>query len=142
MAFRVRFLLSLIAAGLASGHPMGNFSVSHYTRFEVTAAGVEITYTLDLAELPTFDLLRQWGLDRSSPRADLDRKASVQARTWTDNLLITSGGQPVRARFLKADLVISDGAGDLPIARITSHLRLDRGLSKLEYEDRNFAERA
>ena len=69
------WILTVLAAGLIAAHPMGNFSVSHYTRFDVNARGVEMTYVLDLAELPTFDLLRQWGLERTSARADLDRKA-------------------------------------------------------------------
>src|SRR5205814_9166702 len=76
------------------------------------------------------------------PRADLERKAIEQARAWTGNLQIASGGSPVKPKFLKADLVIADGAGDLPIARITSRLRLDIPPGKLEYEDRNFPERA
>lgn len=134
--------VALLGAALAAAHPMGNFSVSHYTRFEVTAHGVEMIYALDLAELPTFDLLRQWGLERTSPRADLERKATEQARAWTGNLQIASGGSPVKPKFLKADLVIADGAGDLPIVRISSHLRLDVTPGKLEYEDGNFAERA
>ena len=135
-------LVSVIAVCVAQSHPMGNFSVSHYTGIQVNARAVDITYTLDLAELPTFDLLRQWGLERNAPRTDLERKAADQARTWAGNLLITSGGIPVKPKFIKADLVLADGAGDLPIARITSHLRLDVPPGKLEYEDRNFAERA
>ena len=140
-SFRI-LLVSLIASGFAQSHPMGNFSVSHYTGLQVNAQAISITYTLDLAELPTFDLLRQWSLERTSPRADLERKAAEQARTWAGNLLITSDGKRVKPKFIKADLVLADGAGDLPIARITSHLRLDALPSKLDYEDRNFAERA
>ena len=142
MTSPLRILLVLLIAGMAQSHPMGNFSVSHYSGIQVTARAVDITYTLDLAELPTFDLLRQWGLERASPRAALERAAAAQARTWAGNLLITSAGSPVKPRFIKADLVLADGAGDLPIARITSHLRLDVPPGKLEYEDRNFAERA
>ena len=137
-----RISLILLMSGVAQSHPMGNFSVSHYTRIQVNARAVDITYVLDLAELPTFDLLRQWGLERTSPPADLQRKAAEQARTWAGNLMITSDGHPVKPKFVKADLVIADGAGDLPIARITSHLSLDVPPGKLEYEDRNFAERA
>ena len=63
-----RFLLPtvLTAATLLTAHPMGNFSVSHYARFEPKAGAVDIVYVLDLAELPTFDLLRQWGRCSSS----------------------------------------------------------------------------
>lgn len=39
--------LFLIAMA-ASAHPMGNFSVIHYTRLEVSAKGVEVAYVLDL----------------------------------------------------------------------------------------------
>ena len=143
MAMRLRILLFVtLAAALASAHPMGNFSVSHYTRFEVTGRGVDVTYVLDLAELPTFDLLRQWGLERTSPPAELERKATEQARTWARNLAITSDGAPVSAKFIQAALVIADGAGNLPIARITSRFHVDAKPGKLEYEDRNFDGRA
>ncbi|MDQ6758786.1 MAG: hypothetical protein M3Z32_02830 [Acidobacteriota bacterium] len=142
MTLRFRVLFAVLIAGVAQSHPMGNFSVNHYARIQVNARAVDITYVLDLAELPTFDLLRQWGLERTSPAGDLNRKAAEQARTWAGNLVITSNGEAVKPKFIKADLVLADGAGDLPIARITSHLRLDGAAGKLEYEDRNFAERA
>jgi len=35
--------LFLLAPGAAFAHPMGNFSVSHYTRLEVSGKGVEVT---------------------------------------------------------------------------------------------------
>lgn len=142
MSLRFRVLFAVLIAGVAQSHPMGNFSVSHYTRIQVNARAVDFTYVLDLAELPTFDLLRQWGLERTSPPGDLNRKAAEQARAWAGNLVITSNGEAVKPKFIKADLVMSDGAGDLPIARITSHLRLDGVAGKLEYEDGNFAGRA
>src|ERR1017187_9796540 len=40
-------LLFVLAATL-SAHPMGNFSVSHYARIEVSGGGAEIRYVLDL----------------------------------------------------------------------------------------------
>jgi nickel/cobalt transporter (NicO) family protein len=74
-----------IAATL-SAHPMGNFSVSHYARIEVNGGGAEIRYVLDLAEIPSFQLLQQWGLSADSPRNLLDAKAAdAQAREWVRN---------------------------------------------------------
>jgi nickel/cobalt exporter len=136
----ILFLLSL--AALASGHPMGNFSVSHYARFEVTGHGVELHYALDLAELPTFDLLRSWKLERTSPRSALERKAREQAQAWVNRLQITANGKAIHPKLRSVDLVIADGAGNLPIVRIGALAHLDGAGGTLAYEDSNFPDRA
>src|SRR5579862_8843125 len=141
-----KFFLAL-SAGLvltagAFAHPMGNFSVSHYARFEVKKDAVDLTYALDLAEIPTFDLLRSWGLERTSPQEMLNARSREQARAWLKQLQFTSGQGTVRAEYLSSDLVIADGAGNLPIARITTKVRLTGAREDLAYEDLNFAERA
>ena len=53
-------LLPLSMSAVLWAHPMGNFSVSHYSRIEMSAQGAKIRYILDLAEIPTFQLLQQW----------------------------------------------------------------------------------
>src|ERR1700688_2239865 len=94
------FLLSA-AATLLSAHPMGNFSVSHYTRLEVSAKGVEVTYALDLAEVPTYTLMRDWKLDAKSPQADLEAKAAEQAREWARGLEFQAAGNLVTPKFAR-----------------------------------------
>jgi ABC-type nickel/cobalt efflux system permease component RcnA len=136
----ILFLLSL--AALAAGHPMGNFSVSHYARFEVTGQGVELQYALDLADLPTFDLLRSWKLERTSPRSALERKAREQAQVWVNQLQIAVDGKLIHPKLGRVDLVIADGAGNLPILRISARAHLDTAGGTLAYEDANFPDRA
>src|SRR2546426_874099 len=63
-------LLAAMAAVFAYAHPMGNFSVNHYGRFEPVPGGVKLHYVVDLAEIPTFELFQQWG-----EGADPKRKA-------------------------------------------------------------------
>ncbi len=121
---------------------MGNFSVSHYTRLEVSAKGVEATYVLDLAEVPTYTLLRDWKLDAKSPQAELDQKAGEQAREWAQGLEFRAAGKPVEPRFVHAVIRIADGAGGLSVARITSTFELAGVKGPLTFEDRNFPERA
>src|SRR5580700_11761949 len=99
-------LLFMLAATLCA-HPMGNFSVSHYARIEVSGSGTEIRYVLDLAEIPSFELLQQWGLSADSPRDQLDRKAEAQARDWVRNLAIEYGGRSVAPRFEGVTLAIA-----------------------------------
>ncbi len=135
-------MLLLLAAPMAVPHPMGNFSVSHYARLEPTAKGVDLVYVLDLAEIPTFDLLRSWNLDRASPRKVLEARAREQAKLWLRQLRIASNLAPVRPSFLSSELVLADGAGNLPIARITTRARLDVAGGSIKYEDLNFPDRA
>jgi nickel/cobalt exporter len=134
--------VGLMAAVFLSAHPMGNFSVSHYTRLEPSSSGVEVTYVLDLAEVPTYTLLRDWKLDSKSPQADLEAKAVEQAREWGKGLDFQAAGKPVQPRFLRAEIKLSDGAGGLSVARIASTFELEGAKSPLRFEDHNFAERA
>jgi len=134
-------LLFVLTATLCA-HPMGNFSVSHYARIEVSGGGAEIRYVLDLAEIPSFQLLQQWGLSADSPRNLLDAKAEAQAREWVRNLELTCDERAVTPRFEGATLTLTPGAGGAPVMRITSILKLAVAAGSLSYEDRNYPDRA
>jgi nickel/cobalt exporter len=134
--------LSLICGIALSAHPMGNFSVNHYTRIAVGPRGADLLYVLDLAEIPTFEILQQWKLERSSPRAELERKAAALAREWARHLKVTVNGRDVAPQFQSAELTFADGAGGLPVTRIASRLRLPVAAGKLEFEDANYPDRA
>src|SRR5260370_15596029 len=117
-----RLLLSLACVLALTAHPMGNFSVNHYTKIAVGPRGADLLYVLDLAEIPTFQLLQQWKLERTSPPEELDRKAAEQARDWMYHLKITVNGRDVIPQFQSAELKIANGAGGVPIARIAPRL--------------------
>ncbi len=123
-------------------HPMGNFSVSHYARLEVSAAGARVRFALDLAEIPSFELLREWKLEAASPRATLERRAREQAAAWARNLRFSSNGRSVLPRLEGVQFTVSEGAGGLPVVRITADLTLPVTAGKIEYEDRNYPDRA
>jgi ABC-type nickel/cobalt efflux system permease component RcnA len=134
--------LFFITAALTFAHPMGNFSVSHYAKLQPSANGVQLEYVLDLAEIPTFELLRDWKIDRTAPQAELDRHAAAQAHLWLKNLAISVDGARVAPKFESSKIVIADGAGNLPILRITTLAHIDARGGKLTYDDGNYAERA
>jgi len=137
-----RLSLSLLLGVALSAHPMGNFSVNHYTRIAVGPRGADLLYVLDLAEIPTFEILQRWKLERSSPRADLERKAAEEARDWARHLKVTVNGRDVAPQFQSAQLTFADGAGGLPVTRIEARLRLPVAAGKLEFEDANYPDRA
>ncbi len=131
-----------LAAGMLWAHPMGNFSVSHYSRIELTGTGANIRYVLDLAEIPTFELLQQWKLEAGSPPDALDREAAVQAREWIRKLKITVDGRPRKLELEHAAAVLGKGAGGMPVLRVTAGLHVACAPGKLIYEDGNFPDRA
>jgi nickel/cobalt exporter len=137
-----RLLLSVVLGVALSAHPMGNFSVNHYTRIAVGPRGADLLYVLDLAEIPTFEILQQWKLERSSPREDIDGKAAGQAREWARHLKVTVNGRDVAPQFQSAELTFADGAGGLPVTRIAARLHLPVATGKLEFEDANYPDRA
>jgi nickel/cobalt transporter (NicO) family protein len=134
------FWVLLAASALA--HPLGNFSVSHYARIEPTARGVEIRYVIDMAEMPTGELMREWGLDRASAPEALQRRAAEQARKWASGLTLRVNGSPVAPRLREASYTLSSGAGSLPLIRIVAELHVTATPGTFEYEDRNFDGRA
>jgi nickel/cobalt transporter (NicO) family protein len=147
IAFRILFMkmrpvLWLAAAAALMGHPLGNFSVNHYARFEPSAGGIELQYVIDLAEIPTFELLREWNLDRNSPHDQLEARALEQSGVWASGLSITVSGTPVIPIVRGVSLTLADGAGNLPIVRITAKMHISATAGTVEYEDRNFDGRA
>jgi nickel/cobalt exporter len=135
-------LASFCSITMLVAHPLGNFSVNHYAKFELGPHRVQMTYAIDLAEIPTFEMLRDWGLKSSSPRDQLDPRAAAQAEAWIKNLSIRVDGAQVEPVFESAGLAIADGAGNLPVMRITAKIRIPSPPGRLEYEDHNFAGRA
>ena len=99
---------------------MGNFSVNHYARLEPGPHGVAIRYVMDLAEIPTFEMLQQWG-----PGADPQKKAMEQAREWAAKLEVAVNGKRMPVRVVRAQVALAEGAGNMQVARITADLQVD-----------------
>ncbi len=141
-----RRFVPFLAAIVLTAHPMGNFSVSHFTRLDVTKKSVHIAYVLDLAEIPTYQLMRDWNLDPSAdakiPQDTLNEKASAQARTWIKSLDFTSNGEHLTPIFDHASIKLADGAGGMHVSRLETALHIDNVPGKLSFEDRNYPERA
>ncbi|MDE3197823.1 MAG: sulfite exporter TauE/SafE family protein [Acidobacteriota bacterium] len=142
-----RVIPVLAVAGIAFvhtlfGHPMGNLSVNHYVKLEPNAKGVDATYVLDLAEIPTFEMTQGWGVPKDAAKDVLEAKAREQAAQWVSNLSFTEDGKAVIPKIEGTALAIIDGAGNLPVFRITTKLHLPGKGGRFEYEDHNYSTRA
>lgn len=135
--------LLVVAPASLHAHPMGNFSVNHYARIEPHPQGVEVLYVLDLAEIPTFELLQKWNLTGAGGgREAIEQAARVQAHEWIGNLALTVNGRSVEPHLQSTEVVMADGAGGMQVMRVNMRLALPVASGKLEYEDRNYPGRA
>src|SRR5882724_6574608 len=122
----------------AVAHPMGNFSVNHYAHLAPGTKGLIVTYVLDLAELPTTELIQSWGVERDAPRAVMEAQASAQARQWAANLKVTENGRPILGIVESSQLAVENGAASLPIFRIKARIRLLAKGGRIEFDDGNY----
>jgi nickel/cobalt exporter len=131
-----------ICASLLSAHPMGNFSVNHFARILPHDGGAEISYVLDFAEIPTYELFPKWNLQATSPQAALENRADDEARGWVGNLSVTIGGSKVQPRLESSHMTLTDGVGGMKVMRVEMKVSVKGNAGKLQYEDRNYPERA
>ncbi len=142
----VLFLFVLILSSATSfAHPMGNFSVNHYSKITIRQGNVEVRYLIDMAEIPTFQEIRQFGL---TPKAD-DLGTSLyldkQQQLLKAGLSLESDGQAVPLDTISHEVAFADGAGGLPTMKIgfvfRGKLDVTAGAHNLSYFDNNFSGR-
>jgi len=126
----------VVCAAVAMAHPMGNFSVSHYSRIELGAKGAHIRYVLDLAEIPTFQLMQGWKAEETAA------KVEEQAREWVRGLKLESGGRTVTPKVERTSYVVDKGAGGMAILRVVTEMAVDAAPGTLRFTDGNFPDRA
>jgi ABC-type nickel/cobalt efflux system permease component RcnA len=113
-AILLALLILAVVPGVASAHPLGNFSVNHLAEVSVSSDRVDVTYVLDQAEIPTFQ-----ERDLSDDEVLARKRAEVEKR-----LVLTVDGRrvPLVAAGEPA-LTHPDGAGGLKTTRLELPLR-------------------
>src|ERR1044071_1829154 len=132
----------------ARAHPMGNFSISHYSGIRIGKDAIEIKYILDLAEIPTFQEMQESGItptvDDTGVQAYLARKAEI----LRDGLTLQISGKPLRLEVGSTEIIFPPGAGGFPTMKIgiLFKAKLDSastgGEELVNYRDENFPGRA
>ncbi|MGD1022792.1 MAG: hypothetical protein ABR880_08410 [Candidatus Sulfotelmatobacter sp.] len=143
----ILFLFVLLLSGAPSfAHPMGNFSVNHYSKVTIKQDSVEVLYLIDMAEIPTFQETRQFDISRAVDDPQDSRYLDKQEQLLKEGLSLLSDGQPVRLDTQSRQLTFADGAGGLPTMKLgfvfRGKLELATGSHKLSYSDNNFPGRS
>jgi nickel/cobalt exporter len=139
--FVLLFVLMLSSA-TSFAHPMGNFSVNHYSKIKIGQQSIEIRYLIDMAEIPTYQEIRQFEITPKADDPSTSRYLDRQEQLLKKGLLLESDGQGVRLDTISRQVAFADGAGGLPTMKIgfvfRGKLDVAEGAHKLSYFDNNF----
>ena len=129
---RLLVLISAVAAlavpAAALGHPLGNFTISHYSGIDVSGTDVYLHYALDFAEIPTF---------QDGERVRGPGFASALAK----GIVLRIDGRRTRLTVVDTHVRERPGAGGLSTLLFEAVYRADRTGSSLSYRDTNFSTR-
>ncbi|MGE0682850.1 MAG: nickel/cobalt transporter [Candidatus Binatia bacterium] len=125
-------------------HPMGNFSINHFSALTVSPDTVRLSYVIDMAEIPTFQEMQEAGdivrADDLSAQAYRERKAQELQR----GLILQIGRQTIPFSPRSSQLTFPPGAGGLPTLRLVVEYEapLSSASGAIVFEDRNYPDRA
>ena len=111
----------LVPAGVASAHPLGNFTINRFARVEVAGDRLYVRYVVDMAEIPTLQ--------------------RVPVRIGA--LHVSVDGRPAKLRMTRTALAHPPGAAGLRTTRFQAILagpRVGRAV-QVTVDDRNYASR-
>jgi ABC-type nickel/cobalt efflux system permease component RcnA len=131
LLFIAALAAALLAPAAAQAHPLGNFTINHFARVEVSGHRLYLRYVLDVAEIPTYQA-RQQGVD-----------PSAYARRLAAGLHLTLDGRAVTLVPVAHALAFPKGVGGLHTMRLQVILRgptVD-GRTRLDVRDTNYAGR-
>jgi len=143
----VSFLAAVFAAIPLLAHPMGNFSVNHYSGIKLTPDSIELRYLIDMAEIPTFQELQAAGLKPDPQDPHIPGYLRSKADEFSRGITLKLDGQAARLECSERQVIFPPGAGGLPTMKYGFTCRaplagVKSGQHLIEYRDDNFPGRA
>jgi ABC-type nickel/cobalt efflux system permease component RcnA len=149
LALTVLAVIYVLVAPLpGSTHPLGNFSISHYTAIHLEADAVELRYVIDMAEIPTFQEIQDTKIAPQSGHPSLPGYLRQRVDGLRSGLLLELDSARLPLDVESSEVIFPPGAGGLPTLKLGIRLRAALGgastadLHELRYRDRNFPGRA
>jgi len=142
----LNYLRIISSSTSAFAHPMGNFSINHYSKIEVTDNKFKTKYLIDMAEIPTFQEIMEIDKD-GDKNISSDEKStylSKKAEELKKELFLKLNDKPIELITDSSDMVFIPGAGGLPTVKITveygAKLQKDSlvELNRVFYQDNNY----
>src|SRR5579883_3649114 len=108
--------LFVVLPASAAAHPLGNFTINHLAKFSTPRGALHVRYILDIAEIPTFQIMHQRPDGAWNPAA-MQQWADSEIAIVQSGLHVRMDGSAVTFGALGAHASLRPGAGGLPILR-------------------------
>jgi ABC-type nickel/cobalt efflux system permease component RcnA len=131
-----------VAAPPALAHPLGNFTVTHYSGLDLWPGSVRIQYVVDMAEIPTY---------QETPNIDTNGDGTItdsERQAWADRtapalmsyVTLRIDGTQAELRVASDAMSFRPGQAGLPILRMVAVFvgSLPSSAGRVEYQDRNY----
>lgn len=145
----VTTLLTLVVIPrIAMAHPMGNFSINHYTKVIIETRAIRLDYIIDMAEIPTFQESQRSAIRASPDDPALAGYLAQQSESFRQGLTLVLDGRPMLLRTIARKAIFPPGAGGLPTMKLgfVYEVQLPTTFSappqSIHYQDDNFPGRA
>src|SRR5215217_1730340 len=108
----------------AQAHPLGNFTINHYSSLEFAEETARIDYVLDLAEIPTLQQKAHLDADGDGELSHDESEAYLDAEipSLVEDLRLRVGDEILPLEVLDRSAEYRPGQGGLPTLRIKAHL--------------------
>src|SRR5262245_39109882 len=143
---RVGAFILAVATEVAA-HPLGNFSINQYSALRIDQQEIEVSYIVDMAEIPTFQEMQESGFVARIDDPCVRPYAAGKAETLRAGLALEVNGRAVVLRTKSYEIIFPGGAGGLPTLKIGMVFKgklpgATTSVSSLHYRDQNFMGRA
>ncbi len=108
------------SAIITLAHPLGNFTVNHFAKIEVTSESISLRYVVDMAEIPALQeiqLLDTNG-DRSPDQKELEIYLEKIALEYKEKLALRLNQTPLELKLVNKNISLPAGAGGLSTLRV------------------------
>lgn len=134
---------------VASAHPLGNFTINRYARIEPGVGQIQLTYVIDMAEIPTFQEIPKVDVDGDEEVSGEESAAysATLSKRLIGGLYLSINDSAVDLDMVSHQLSFPPGQGGLPTLRLSLVLqgqwsqRDEQTAQDLYFRDGNYSNR-
>lgn len=113
----------LFGTSVTSAHPLGNFTINHYTGIRVATDGVTLDHVLDMAEIPTFS--ERSAMDTDGDLAVSDAEAAAYRDATCEStrtaLQLSASGTPLDLETVETGIAFPQGQGAVTLRLVCTY---------------------